>query len=110
MKKSLAIGIAGIAAAVVATWRRVQRDNTLASDSAGGTESVPAAPASRSGGSTATNRADTTRAASPSALFTPSVSEKSTKAELYEIATELGIDGRSKMNKGELLAAIRSAT
>ncbi len=32
-----------------------------------------------------------------------------TKAELYEIATTLGIDGRSKMSKAELIEAIDSA-
>ena len=97
VKKSLAVGIAGVAAVVVAAWRRVQRDNTLATDSARVDIPVPAAapePAPDSGQS----------------LFTPSVSEKSTKAELYEVATELKIDGRSKMNKSELLAAIRATT
>lgn len=30
-----------------------------------------------------------------------------TKDELYERAAEIGIDGRSRMNKGELIAALR---
>ena len=33
-----------------------------------------------------------------------------TKAELYEVATDLGIKGRSSMNKAELLEAIRAAS
>ena len=53
---------------------------------------------------------DSSPPASASALFTPSVSEDSTKAELYEVATELKIEGRSKMNKSELLDAIRAAS
>jgi hypothetical protein len=34
--------------------------------------------------------------------------EQWTKADLYERAQELGIDGRSKMSKGELVSALRS--
>lgn len=37
-------------------------------------------------------------------------SAKMTKAELYEIATDLDIAGRSGMKKAELLAAIKDAT
>lgn len=37
-------------------------------------------------------------------------SAKATKAELYEIATELGIKGRSKMSKAELTKAIEQAS
>ena len=33
-----------------------------------------------------------------------------TKAELYEVASEMGIKGRSSMNKAELLEAIRAAS
>lgn len=95
VKKSVAIGIAGVTAVVVAAWRQVQRDNTLDSDSA------PATPPARP--------APSAPAASQS-LFTPSVNEKSTKAEIYEVATELNIEGRSKMNKTDLLAAIRAAS
>ena len=93
MKKSVAIGIAGVTAVVVAAWRQVQRDNTLATDTGPAPAPVakPEPPASQS-------------------LFTPSVNEKSTKAELYEVATELKIEGRSKMNKSELLEAIRTAS
>lgn len=40
----------------------------------------------------------------------PEVSNSMTRAELYEIATELGIKGRSSMNKAGLIEAIRSAS
>jgi cation transport regulator ChaB len=35
------------------------------------------------------------------------VDEKASKQHLYEVAKELGIEGRSQMGKGELLEAIR---
>lgn len=105
MRKSVAIGIAGVTAVVVAAWRQVQRDNTLATD----TGPAPARPKPASPASDA-QATDSARSASPDALFTPSVSEKSTKAELYEVATELGIEGRSKMNKSQLIEAIRTAS
>ena len=38
------------------------------------------------------------------------VDDSMTKAELYEVASELGIKGRSSMNKAELLEAIRAAS
>ncbi len=95
VKKTVAVGIAGVTAIVVAAWRRIQRDNTLETDS------VPADSAA----------AKTSPEPAPGqSLFTPSVSEKSTKAELYEVASELNIEGRSKMNKTDLLAAIRAAS
>lgn len=34
--------------------------------------------------------------------------EERTKRELYEQAKEVGIDGRSKMNKAELIEALRN--
>jgi hypothetical protein len=95
VRKSVAIGIAGVTAVVVAAIRQVQRDNSLDTDPA--PAPAPAPPR------------DPEPAPSQS-LFTPSVNEKSTKAELYEVATELKVEGRSKMNKSELLAAIRAAS
>jgi len=94
MKKSVAIGIAGVTAVVLAAWRQVQKDNTLATDSPGSAGAAPAPDPEPA----------------PQPLFSPSVDENSTKAEIYEVATELGIEGRSKMNKTELLKAIRSAS
>ena len=93
MKKALALGIAGVTAVVVAAWRQVQSDNSLSTDPAP-PKSAPPEPAP----------------APSQSLFSPSVSEKSTKAELYEVATELKVEGRSKMNKTELLAAIRAVS
>lgn len=103
VKKSVAIGIAGITAVVVAAWRQIQRDNTLPD------------PVQAGGGAVTTSKPTPPKPAPAdpapaSALFTPSVSEKSTKAELYEIASEMEIDGRSKMTKAELLDAIRAAS
>ena len=40
----------------------------------------------------------------------PKVDPSMTKAELYEVATELGVKGRSSMNKSQLLEAIRAAS
>ena len=105
MKKSVAIGIAGVTAVVVAAWRQVLRDNTLATDA--GRAPVPARPPAVKNDAAPSTPAPSS---SPDALFTPSVSASSTKAELYEVATELGIEGRSKMNKTELLEAIRTAS
>lgn len=97
VKKSVAIGIAGLTAIVVAAWRRIQHDNTLETDVAPAAEATP-------------KPSPEPEPASAQSLFTPSVNENSTKAELYEVATELKIEGRSKMNKSDLLAAIRAAT
>lgn len=91
---------------VVAAWRQIQRDNTLETDDGPVAPAPTAAPASPK-----VDRSEPTASpAAGSALFTPSIDEKSSKADLYKVATELDIDGRSKMNKGELLEAIRAAS
>lgn len=110
MRKSVAIGIAGVTAVVVAAWRQVQRDNTMPDDVAVApgvpVDQSPAGPDLARNPSTATPAGDI-----PDVAKAPSVvDESSTKAELYEVATDLGIDGRSKMNKNELLQAIRAAS
>lgn len=108
MKKSVAVGIAGLAALVVSAWRQIQRDNSL--DNGAGAPGT-AAPKPASGPATEQKPKPAEPAARPgAALFTPSVSENSTKSELYEVATELEVEGRSKMNKAELLKAIRAAS
>ncbi len=52
---------------------------------------------------------DATRAMEPEGDGRPAVLDDWTKAELYERAQELDIDGRSTMSKRELIRAIRSA-
>lgn len=96
MKKIIAISVAGAAALLVANWRKAQRE---------------------SGGAEAWTPADEGIAMEPGIPLEESppepawaeVSAKSSKTELYEAARELGIEGRSKMSKAELLAAIRGA-
>lgn len=108
VKKKVAIGIAGVTAVVVAAWRQVQRDNALPGKPAEkpSPSKAPTSPA----GPKAASAQDAPAAPPAQALFTPTVNEKSTKAELYEMATELEIGGRSKMNKSQLLEAIRNAS
>ncbi len=52
---------------------------------------------------------DATRAMAPEGDGQPAALDDWTKAELYERAQELEIDGRSTMSKRELIRAIRSA-
>ena len=126
MKKSVALGIAGLAAIVVATWRQVQRESgavsggDFAEDLPGTTDfqrdggRAPKPDAGKSdAGKSESGKSEAGKPdapASPEALFTPSIGEKSTKAELYKVAGDLGIEGRSKMNKAQLLEAIRTAS
>jgi len=94
VKKTVAIGLAGVTAVVIAAWRQIQRDNSLPDEAAAvpGPPPEPATPMPEASGDGA------------------AVDEKTSKAELYELAQSLGIEGRSKMTKSELLAAIRAAT
>jgi hypothetical protein len=52
---------------------------------------------------------DATRGVEPDGAGTPAALDEWTKADLYERAQELDIDGRSSMSKRELIAALRSA-
>ena len=52
---------------------------------------------------------DATRAIEPDGDDKPAAIDDWTKAELYERAQELEIDGRSSMSKAELVRALRSA-
>lgn len=52
---------------------------------------------------------DATRAIEPDGDGKPAAIDDWTKAELYERAQELDIDGRSSMSKAELVRALRSA-
>ncbi|MBK8294292.1 MAG: Rho termination factor N-terminal domain-containing protein [Solirubrobacterales bacterium] len=94
MKKQVAIGIAGASAVLIAGWRLVQQmtdHDEISTDPFSVTPGMPAEPA---------KKADSP-AKAPSA--------KSSKAELYEIAQDLGVKGRSKMSKAELIKAIEAA-
>ena len=110
VKKTLAVGIAGVTTVVVAAWRRIQRDNSMPEDEIAVEPGVPLDQSPKDPVPTPDPASEPTRPTPGSSLFTPSVDEKSTKAELYDVATELGIEGRSKMTKSELLKAIRAAS
>ncbi len=104
MKKQFALGIAGASAVLVAGWRLVQqmtdRDEG-AMDPVSVAPGMPAEPAKK-----AKAEAEAGVAPRPAAT-TPS--PNSSKAELYEIAQDLGVEGRSKMSKAELIKAIEAA-
>ncbi len=93
MKKLVAITLAGAAAALVATWRKARRES---GESVGAESEIAMEPG-------------IPLRESPPEPHWASVSAESSKAELYEVAKELDIEGRSKMTKDELLRAIRAA-
>lgn len=90
MKKLVAITVAGAAAVLVAAWTKARRENASPEDEIAMEPGMPLA-------------------ASPPEPAWAGVSADSSRAELYRAAQELGIEGRSKMNKAELLEAIRAA-
>ena len=100
MKKQLALGIAGASAALIGGWRLihelVNRDEE--------TDAVAVAP-----GMPAEAFTEESEPKAPATNTGPKASKSSSKAELYEVAQELDIDGRSKMTKDELLKAIQRA-
>ena len=119
MKKKLAFSIAGATAAVIGGWKLVQQ----LVDSGDDIHPAPAAPAPRATPAAPTPAAPTPAAPEPAAGPDTTVSEASpepadsdvpdketSKSELYDMATELGIKGRSKMSKKELRKAIRDAS
>lgn len=121
VKKKLALGIAGASALMVAGWQLVQSRSESAhpgtdSDPAGPTtddqtspkqpSSGPADPDSK--GSPVSSEPESGSAEpEPTPGQSPDVPEGATRAELYEIAQEMGIKGRSNMSKTELLQAIK---
>lgn len=117
LKKIVAISIAGLAAALVATWKRVRTENAPPESEIAMepgiplSESPPEPPVSGSGTADAPESAsaDAVRPPSTTGVDAGRASGSSSRAELYEIARELEIEGRSKMNKKQLLAAIRAA-
>jgi DNA end-binding protein Ku len=99
MKKQIALILAGTAASIAGGLRMVQElvdrgDGGQAQEAnAHGTWPEPEPEVGPT--STEPERSAPARA-----------SRKSSKAELYELATELDISGRSKMSKAELIEAI----
>ncbi|MBK5232298.1 MAG: Rho termination factor N-terminal domain-containing protein [Thermoleophilia bacterium] len=103
MKKRVAIGIAGASAVLIAGWRLVQqmtdRDEAVM-DPVSVAPGMPAEPSKK--------KAETASGVTPKPAG-KAPSAKASKAELYEIAQDLGIEGRSKMSKAELIKAIEAA-
>lgn len=98
MKKKLAFSIAGATAAVIGGWKLVQQLVDRGDES----HPAPAPPAP------AARPAKPAPGPEPASPDSPDAGKS--KAELYEIATEMGIKGRSKMGKKQLLQAIRDAS
>jgi len=102
MKKQVALGIAAASATLIGGWKLVRQ---MTDRGEGEMNAVAVAP-----GVPAEAYADPgTAEETPASGEKPSVSSSSSKAELYEVATGLGIEGRSKMNKTQLLEAIEAA-
>lgn len=98
MKKQVALGIAGASAALIGGWRLI---NQLVNRGEETTDAVAVAP-----GMPAEDFTESAEKA-PGGANSAKASKDSSKAELYEIAQELDIDGRSKMTKDQLLKAIQ---
>ncbi len=117
MKKKLAFSIAGATAAVIGGWKLVQqlvdRDDDghptpadtapSAAPEPSAAPDPPPAPVPASG-----PVVEDDESPKPSESVEPD--KETSKSELYDMATELGIKGRSKMSKKELRKAIRDAS
>lgn len=103
MKKQIAIGIAGASTILIAGWRLVQqmtdRDEEVM-DPVSVAPGMPAEPEKK-------QEAEAAAGVTPKPTTKPAA--KASKAELYEIAQDLGVEGRSKMSKAELIKAIEAA-
>ena len=105
MKKQVAIGIAGASAALIAGWQLVRQmadPDEGAMDPLSAVPGMPAEPAKEAEPENAAGAEPVAGAGAPPA--------RASKAELYEIAQDLGIEGRSKMSKAELIKAIEAAS
>jgi len=107
MKKQLALGIAGASAALIGGWRLINQLVNRGGETDGVAVS-PGMPAEEFAAPGSTGTVPGRETPSP-ASASATVSAESSKAELYEVAQELDIDGRSKMTKDELLRAIQRA-
>ncbi|HTU14395.1 MAG TPA: Rho termination factor N-terminal domain-containing protein [Solirubrobacterales bacterium] len=97
MKKQVALGIAGASAALVGGWRLINQLVNRGEQASDGVAEAPGRPGAASTDGAGTDPEPAT------------ASKDMSKAELYEIAQDLGIEGRSKMTKDQLLRAIRQA-
>jgi hypothetical protein len=100
MSRGKALVLAVVTALAVVGWRFVESVLTEEAEEPGlePRRSAPVEPAK------------TSPPARPAADSGPAVPDGATKAELYEIATKLGVKGRSKMSKAELAKAIEKAS
>ena len=101
MKKQVALVLAGTAAGIAGGLRLIQelveRHDRQPAGTGSHPEQEPPSPAASANG----------KPHSESAATGPARANRSaSKADLYEIATELKISGRSKMSKAELIEAI----
>jgi hypothetical protein len=125
VKKQIALVLAGAAASIAGGLRLVQElvergdrhspgtgvsraEQERATPPPAPSSTVPAPESASPGTPPAGVRTADTPATTPPAA-TAKAPSGATKAELYEIATTLGIDGRSKMSKAELADAINAA-
>ena len=111
MVKQMALGISGATAAVIGGFKLVRQlvDRGEETDAVAVAPGVPAEGSADVSLADLNDRAEATAAeASGTAVPAVTASKKSSKAELYDIAQKLGIEGRSKMTKDELLKAIEA--
>jgi hypothetical protein len=111
MKKHMALGIAGVTAALIGGFKVVRQlvDREDETDPVAVAPDVPA-EWSDPGADELSDAGPLEGAPTSPVTQAPSeLSAKSSKAELYEVAQDLGIEGRSKMSKTELLKAIEEA-
>lgn len=104
MKKQVAVGIAGASAVLIAGWqlvRQMTENEEGTTDPVSVAPGMPAEPEKKQEAEAAAGVTPRPAAGKPPA--------KASKAELYEIAQDLGVEGRSKMSKAELIKAIEAA-
>ena len=106
MRRSCAIGAAILVGAIGIGLALLNR-------LAGGEEEIGSPDGPPEPLESAGKKASTPTSESPAASTTgngPKATASMTKAELYEIASDLAIKGRSSMNKAQLLEAIQAAS
>ncbi|MEX0621088.1 MAG: Rho termination factor N-terminal domain-containing protein [Solirubrobacterales bacterium] len=112
MKRRLAFVLAG-AAVIIAGYLRLTQD-LVDREEAEGASATPSTEPAPGGSQPKRGGPATSESAGTSGKSSGSGSKKApagaTKSELYEIATKMGISGRSKMSKPELIKAINSAS